>query len=122
MNDTEKNNNQRKETDNNYYPNEKSHWEKYQLYYLVFGSFFVTAVIILISNHSTNKQIRKINERLNGQIYSSFNFGSSSEMSDYLSRLKKEPFPDYVKKRVEEEIRKIQGSFFGDKEKESREE
>ncbi|CAG8658179.1 5960_t:CDS:1, partial [Paraglomus occultum] len=33
-------------------------------------------------------------------------------MANYLSRLKKKPFPDYVKKRVKEEIRKIQGSFF----------
>jgi hypothetical protein len=65
MNDTEKNNNQRKEADSNYYPNEKSHWEKYQLYYLVFGSFFFTTLIIVISNINLSGQIKKTNERLN---------------------------------------------------------
>jgi len=49
-----------KERSNNYYPSEKTHWEKYQIYYLVFGSFFFTTVIILISNSNTNKEIRKL--------------------------------------------------------------
>jgi SpoVK/Ycf46/Vps4 family AAA+-type ATPase len=48
-----------KESDN-YYPKEKSHWQKYQIYYLVFGSFFFTTLIILISNSNTNKEIRKL--------------------------------------------------------------
>ena len=122
MNEKEKPNILKKESNDNYYSAEKSHWEKYKLYYLVFGSFFVTALIILISNSNTNKQIRKINERLDGKIYSSFGFGYSSKMTDYLSRLEKEPFPDYVKERVKEEISKIQGNFSGGQTKESREE
>src|SRR5437016_4548889 len=128
MNDTEKINNQKKNSNNYYYPAEKSHWEKYQLYYLVFGSFFFTTLIVLISNSKTNKQIRKINERLDEKIYSSyyssdlFGLDSSSKMRDYLSRLKNEPFPDYVKERVKEEIGKIQRGSFSSQTKENREE
>src|SRR4051812_42305967 len=91
------------EIDYNSFPKEKSHWEKYQLYYLVFGSFFVTIVIILISNSSINNQIRKINKRLSGEIYSSYlspDLNFSSKITEYLSRLKNESFPDYVKERV----------------------
>ena len=69
LNDTEKNRGQKKENrDNYYYSAEKSHWEKYQLYYLVFGSFFFTTLIVLISNHNTNNQIKKINKKLNDSI------------------------------------------------------
>jgi hypothetical protein len=61
---------------------------------------------------------------LDGGIYSSdfSGLGFSSKMRNYLSRLEKESFPDYVKERVKEEIRKIQGSFLGGQTKESREE
>ncbi|CAG8435226.1 5939_t:CDS:2 [Ambispora gerdemannii] len=60
-------NNSEKEKNNYYCPPEKSHWKKYQLYYLVFGSFFITSLIILIGNSNVNEQIRKINQRLNNQ-------------------------------------------------------
>lgn len=60
---SEQYNKQEKERDGYYYPPQKSHWEKYKLYYLVFGSFFFTTLIILVSNSNTNKQIRKINEQ-----------------------------------------------------------
>jgi hypothetical protein len=49
-----------KESNNGYYPAKKTHWEKYKIYYLVFGSFFFTTIIILISNSNTNKEIRKL--------------------------------------------------------------
>jgi len=58
---------------------------------------------------------------LEEQDYSS-GFGFSSKMRKYLSRLKSEPFPDYVKERVKEEIKKIKRSYFGGQTKESREE
>jgi len=122
MNENERPNIPKKESNDNYYPAEKSHWERYKLYYLVFGSVFLLLVIILISNSKTNEQIRKINDRLDRKIYSSLGFGYSSKMADYLSRLKKEPFPDYVKERVKEEIRKIQGSFSGGQTRETKEE
>jgi hypothetical protein len=108
-----------------YYQPKKSHWKKYQLYYLVFGSFFVTIVIILIGNSNINKQIRKINERLARKTYSSdfsFDLDSSSKMTNYMARLKNEPFPDYVKERVKNEIAKIERDSFGGQTKESREE
>jgi hypothetical protein len=38
----------------------KSHWEKYKIYYLIFGSFFFTVLIVLISNSNINNEIRKI--------------------------------------------------------------
>jgi len=123
MNETEKSNIPKKESNDNYYPAEKSHWERYKLYYLVFGSFFLLLVVILISNSTTNRQIRKINERLDGKIYSSLGFGYSSKMAGYSSRLENEPFPDYVKKRVKEEIEKInKSSFSSSHTKEDREE
>ena len=122
MNENERPNIPKKESNDNYYPAEKSHWERYKLYYLVFGSVFLLLVIILISNSKTNEQIRKINDRLDRKTYSSLGFGYSSKMTDYLSRLKKEPFPDYVKERVKEEIRKIQGSFSGGQTRETKEE
>ncbi|CAG8657157.1 5356_t:CDS:1, partial [Ambispora gerdemannii] len=43
INNKPQDNNKRIDIDYNNLPEEKSHWEKYQLYYLVFGSFFVTA-------------------------------------------------------------------------------
>ncbi|CAI2192203.1 11616_t:CDS:2, partial [Funneliformis geosporum] len=124
----EQSDSQKKENgDNYYYPAEQSHWEKYQLYYLVFGSFLVTIVIVLISNSNTNKQIKKINDRLDGKspfssFLSDFGFSSdfSSETSNYLARLKREPFPPYVKKKVEGEIAKIRRNAFGGQTKETK--
>jgi hypothetical protein len=118
-------NNKKKDNENeriSYYPYPKSNWKKYHVYYLVLGSFFVTILIILISNISTNKKIRQINDRLDGKTYSSFGLGYSSKMADYSSRLESEPFPSYVKEKVKEEIEKIQGGSLSGQTKESREE
>src|SRR4051794_23898191 len=124
LNSADQDSKSEKEKSNQYYQPEKSHWKKYQLYYLVFGSFFVTSLIILVSNSNVNKQIRKINQLLNINYSSPSNFGLdfSSKITDYSSRLKNEPFPDYVKERVKEEIEKIKRSSFGGQTKESREE
>ena len=118
--------NKKKDNENekiSYYPSPKRHWKKYHVYYLVFGSFLVTTLIILISNSNINEEIRKINGRLDGKVYSSdlLGLGFSSKISDYLFRLKTEPFPDYVKEKVKEEIEKIRGSI-GGQTKEGREE
>ncbi|CAG8719586.1 7788_t:CDS:2, partial [Ambispora leptoticha] len=123
----QKENNEKQADPNNYnFPEEKSHWEKYKLYYLVGGSFFLTTLIILISNLNTNKQIRKINSylQLGGNNYSSSSFFSdldSPSMTSYSRRLETEPFPEYVKKRVKKEIKKIQRGSFGGQTKENRE-
>lgn len=93
----------------------EDHWKKYHLYYLIFGSFILTLIIILISNFSIISQIRKFNSEED-----SFSFESKTE--GYLARLKNEPFPDYVKERIKEEIRKIKKNFFGSTTKEIREE
>lgn len=63
-------------------PKEKNHWEKYQLYYLVFGSFFFTTVIILISNHNTSSQIRKIDQKLKGRENKQPNSPNSKEKGE----------------------------------------
>jgi hypothetical protein len=124
----QKENNEKKAEPNYNLPEEKGHWEKYKLYYLVFGSLFLTTVIILISNSKTNSQIRKINAylQLGGNNYSSSSFSSEfnspSEMTNYLHRLKTEPFPEYVKEKVKKEIEKIQRGSFGGQTKENREE
>lgn len=88
--------NENNNPDNNF-PPEKGHWEQYQLYYLVFGSFFLTLVIILISNSTTNSQLRKINNRLN---YSEF-FGE--ENSHHENRDFKFPTSDQQKENWLEE-------------------
>lgn len=106
-------------TDDYIFP-QRSHWEKYQIYYLVFGFFFLF-FIILISSSISNNQIRKINERLGGKKHHNFNF-SSSKMADHFSRLEKEPFPKYVKEMVKEEIAKVEKSPLNGYEKEIREE
>src|SRR3954471_25081442 len=71
--------------DNNF-PPEKGHWEQYQLYYLVFGSFFLTMVIVLISNSATNSQVRKINNRLTYlELSNEGNGGEGGSNSHYKS-------------------------------------
>lgn len=100
---------------------QKSHWGKYQIYYLVFGCFFVTLLIILASNSNINNRIRKINEKLGGETHHNPKF-SSPKMSDHFSRLEKEPFPEHVKERVKEEISKIGNNPLNGHEKEIREE
>jgi ATP-dependent Lon protease len=99
---------------------QKSHWEKYQIYYLVFGCFFVTLLIILANNSAINNRIRKNNEKLGGESYDDIKF-SSPKMSDHFSRLDKEPFPEHVKERVKEEISKISKNPLSGHEKEMRE-
>jgi len=42
-------------------PQQKSHWQKYKFYYLIFGSFFVALLIILISNIKKEKSEQKNN-------------------------------------------------------------
>src|SRR5947208_1638942 len=69
----QKENNEKKADTNYNLPEEKSHWERYKLYYLVFGTFFVTTLIILISNSTTNEEIGKINDRLDGKSSHFFN-------------------------------------------------
>jgi ATP-dependent Lon protease len=93
----------------------KDHWEKYHLYYLIFGSFVLTTLLMLIISLSINKRINNSS----GRGYSSFDF--ESKINDYSSRLNSEPFPDYVKERVKGEINKIKKSF-GGQNKEVREE
>ncbi|WNE41144.1 MAG: Lon protease 1 [Mycoplasmataceae bacterium] len=108
-----------REKDDNF-PREKSHWEKYQIYYLVFGFFFAILIVLIINSINSN-QIEKINERLDGKKKHNFESPESKE-DEYLSRLKKEPFPEYVKKRVRDEIGKIRNNFLGGHSKEIREE
>jgi len=92
----------------------KDHWEKYHLYYLIFGSFILTTLFILIGISSVNKNINS-----SDGDYSSFDF--ELKIKDYSSRLNSEPFPDYVKERMKREIKKIKKSF-GGQTKEIREE
>lgn len=40
----------------------KDHWEKYHLYYLIFGSFVLTTLIILIGNHGLSSRIKKFDK------------------------------------------------------------
>ncbi|MEG7978991.1 MAG: hypothetical protein NY202_03705 [Mollicutes bacterium UO1] len=87
----------------------------------------VTTLIILISNHNTNKQIGEINKHLGRNIYSFFSSSdeppsSQSKMANYLSLLQKEEFPDHVKETVKKEIEKITRNALGGQTKENREE
>jgi ATP-dependent Lon protease len=85
----------------------KDHWEKYHLYYLIFGSFVLTTLLILIINISISRRINNYSST----DYSGFDF--QSKINDYSSRLNSEPFPDYVKERVKGEINKIKKSSGG---------
>jgi ATP-dependent Lon protease len=51
-----------------------------------------------------------------------FESNFESKVDGYLSRLKSESFPDYVKERIEGEIEKINKNFLGGSTKETREE
>ncbi|CAI2187245.1 6728_t:CDS:2 [Funneliformis geosporum] len=51
-----------------------------------------------------------------------FEFNFESKVDGYSSRLKSEPFPDYVKERIKGEIEKIKKNFLGGSTKENREE
>jgi hypothetical protein len=101
------------------FPKKKSHWEKYQIYYLAIG-FFAIILLIFISNSILGSRIGDINKRLDGKKKYSFN--SSSKLGDYQSRLENEPFPKNVKERLNEEIEKIRNTSSGSGEKENREE
>ena len=49
---------------NNNEPSYQSHWEKYKIYYLVFGSFFLLTFFIITSNFASDNEIRKTNKLL----------------------------------------------------------
>ena len=58
------NNNKEKEKTNTPPHEEKNHWEKYGIYYLVFGSFFLSLLFIFVVNYSTNKEIGKVSKQV----------------------------------------------------------
>src|SRR5437588_12103167 len=71
---------------------EKSHWDKYKLYYLVFGSAFFTTVIILVSNSTTNKQIRNLKMQLENSGRNQESFDDYKPKHEYSSEFT-EPDP-----------------------------
>jgi hypothetical protein len=81
-----KDNDKKVDTDPNNLPEEEGHFEKYQYYYLIFGSFFFTVLIILISNWNTNNEIQKINSRLSNPYSENSSQRNTNEILNIVNR------------------------------------